>query len=1167
MKLKSIKLAGFKTFVDPTKLALQSNLVAIVGPNGCGKSNIIDAIRWVMGESSAKQLRGEGVVDVIFNGSTTRKPVGLASIELIFDNSEGRLGGEYANYAEIAIRRQVNREGQSSYFLNGTRCRRRDVTDVFLGTGLGPRSYAIIEQGTISRLIEAKPEELRNHIEEAAGISKYKERRRETAQRMQHTRENLQRLNDVREEVGKQLERLEKQAQAANQFKILKEQERLLRASIIGRRWQSLDEELNHLQKTLQALEYQFEHVQAQLLSHETQLFAKQQAHFMSLEQVSLQERENYAKKNDISRIEQAIAHDKQRKAQLQTDIAHANAALARLLADKDADNEQIMRLEKLLHETAPELQQQQELMIEIETQLQTAEQTLQHWRGLLTQVLSQANQCQQDAQVQQTTIQHLERAAQANAQRQVRLQEEAAQFDFRKLQEQIDELEMQAAELLTQHESLLQEFSQLQDSIGKVKFASHQLQEQIQAAQESIQQSTAQLTSLHTIQQEVLGKKHNKAKDWLDCNGLLTAPAIIQELEVEPGWEKAIEMVLQQRLQAIGISDMQDLYAAVPSLQAGNISVFAACQNWVSEPVPHLLISKIKSPWAIGSLLQGIHTAASWQQAVDLLATLAADESVITPDGIWLSHHWLHIQYETDMQTGLLAREREIQNLTVAVEQAKAHAEQLALHSDTLQDQLQQQEMQKAVVQNQLDENKQKLAQVKAELQINQAQLQHKQRRSQEIAQDLAELAIQQAMEQTELATAKELLDKALGKTAILKQQQEEIQDAESHVLQDSQSLKQTLKNKQEQFLQLKNAWQTMTVQLEAKQEHKIRIQQQFAEQDKRCQQLQQQLLELEPSLVDKQAELQLCCNLQWETEQHLSQLKNALQECSHALQELEQIKQTCEQDLGKYREQLEALRIRQQTLIVKRQTLAEQLTEQQYNVAQIRELLAGPGEISAFETELEQVQRRIQRLGAINLAAIEEYQTQGERKHYLDAQYEDLNLALSTLQDAITKIDKETKSRFVQTFERVNAGLQELFPKLFGGGEAYLQLTDNNLLEAGVSIMARPPGKRNSTIHLLSGGEKALTAVALVFAIFQLNPAPFCLLDEVDAPLDEANVGRFSNLLKHMANTVQFLFITHNKSTMQTAEQLIGVTMREPGVSKLVAVDVGQALQLAEI
>lgn len=1165
MKLKSIKLAGFKTFVDPTKIPLGSNLVAIVGPNGCGKSNIIDAIRWVMGESSAKQLRGEAVTDIIFNGSSVRKPVGHAAIELLFDNSTGSLGGEYAQYAEIAIRRQVSRDGQSNYYLNGTRCRRRDIIDIFLGTGLGPRSYAIIEQGTISKLIEAKPDDLRTHIEEAAGISKYKERRRETELRMQHTKDNLQRINDVRDEVGKQLERLQKQAKAAEQYKELKRQERLLKAKLLGKRWHLLAEELANHDQQIRQQELALEAEQTQYYQQEKQLIELQALHYTHAEQVTQLEQENYLKKSEINRLEQAIQHQQQRILQLSNDINQASQSLISLQNHKQEDEQQIEALTHQLIDIEPQLQQAKLNEAQLQTKLSEAEQAQQYRQSLWDSHVMETARHTQEAQTQQTKIQHIELTWQNNEPRITKFHEELGNMDDSVLQAQIMQLQQQKEEYVNKQQCLSNQMAHTQAQINEQHISYQQATKDLHTGQQVLQRLMAQHSALQTLQQEALGKKHNQVEQWLKEHRVQDTKRLAENIRVVEGWEKAVEIVLNQRLKAIGTHEIKTLTDSITQLEQGSITVIDLSFQANSTSKANLLISKIQSAWPITPLLAGIYIAESLALAWEQCETLAEHESIITQDGIWLGKGWLQIQHQMDTTTGILAREKELRQTLLEIETAQQSLTQFEQLSQTAQASLAELEYTREQIQQQISDDKSHTVQLTAQIQIKQAKLQQLQQRSKELTQEIAELQQQQNRLQLELQVVRKAWQIALENMAVYQQQQVDLKAAKEASAINYQAINQEVRKNHEQIQLLSSRCQTYTAQLDSKRQHLLRTESQLIQQQQRCELLQQQQLETEAPLIELNHDLQRNCQIQLNIAQRLAEARNSLQEIDKTIKIAEKNKFIIEQKLQKLRVKLEELKIHKQSFLVRKDTLVEQLSENGYQLMDILALLTENDNTNQFETEIHQLNQRLQRLGAINLAAIEEYQTEAERKQYLDTQYDDLVAALTALQEAIRKIDQETRHRFQETFMQINQGLQRLFPTLFGGGQAYLELTEDDLLAAGVNIMARPPGKRNSTIHLLSGGEKALTAVALVFAIFQLNPAPFCLLDEVDAPLDDANVGRFCNLLTTMAAKVQFLFITHNKVTMETAEQLIGVTMREPGVSKLVAVDIAEALKMA--
>jgi len=1166
MKLKSIKLAGFKTFVDPTKIPLQSNLVAIVGPNGCGKSNIIDAIRWVMGESSARQLRGDSVTDVIFNGSSVRNPVGQAAIELVFDNSAGSLGGEYANYAEIAIRRQVNRDGQSNYYLNGSRCRRRDIIDIFLGTGLGPRSYAIIEQGTIARLIEAKPDELRQHIEEAAGISKYKERRRETELRMQHTRDNLQRLADVRDEVSKQLERLQRQAKTAEQYKEFKLQERLLKAKLLGKRWQILDDELQIQDESITQQQLQIEAEQTQLYQLENQQLELQEVYHAKTENTAQLEREYYAQKLEISRLEQNLQHQQQRSKQLKIDLEHATKNLASLQAHEHEDEQLIQSLTQTIAQLRPEAEQAAAKCEDIAVLLAEAEDTAQHWQTLWDEHLKQTAVHTQDSQIQQTKIQHIEKNWQATEQRLTKLGEELTHLDDAGIKMQLSELIEQQDSQELKLLQLEKQFQLLCEQITVQKNLYSQTTADLQSQQQRLHKLRAQEVSLMTLQQEALGKKDNELAAWLQTNELGNAKRLAESIQVATGWELAVEIVLGQRLQAVGISELKPFIDKLSSFKSANLTLLELKPSLHFQNEEHMLLSKVSSAWPLDGLLAGVYVAQSVAEALDRVNLLANHETIITPEGVWLGKNWLHVQQGKDSTTGLLAREKELQQLAVEIALVEEKHDDLINEVAQIQTSLANLDASKQLHQQQLNDGKAQAAQINAQVQIKQARLLQLEQRNKELSCELTDLQQHQENVQLELQAVRKLWQLSVENLNRYQQQQDEIKFKREQSLEQRRILSLQLQTTKEQTQGLNAKLQTLDVQLLAKRQHKLRAQTQFSEQQQHCELLAQHLQEAEAPIQMIQEALQKACEMGLQFEQQHSQARVQLQEIEHGLKILEKTKHALEQQLAALRHKLEELKLAKQTVLVRRDTLVEQLTEAQYGLHDIQQLLTEGDSIPLLEEQLSYLNQRIHKLGAINLAAIEECRVEVERKQYLDTQHADLLAALSTLEEAIRKIDQETRNRFQNTFTQVNQGLQNLFPKLFGGGNAYLELTEDDVLAAGVNIMARPPGKRNSTIHLLSGGEKALTAVALVFAIFQLNPAPFCLLDEVDAPLDDANVSRFCNLLKAMADKVQFLFITHNKVTMETAEQLIGVTMREPGASRLVAVDIAEALDLAQ-
>ena len=1161
MRLKCIRLAGFKSFVDPTTVNFPSNMAAVVGPNGCGKSNIIDAVRWVMGESSAKNLRGESMTDVIFNGSSGRKPVSQASIELVFDNSETTLVGEYAAYAEISIRRKVTRDGQNSYYLNGTKCRRRDITDIFLGTGLGPRSYSIIEQGMISKLIEAKPEELRNFIEEAAGISKYKERRRETENRIRRTQENLARLTDLREELERQLERLHRQAQAAEKYREYKAQERQMKACLAALRWRGLDEQVRQRESV----------IGDQGVSHEA-LVAEQRNADASIERLrdghhELSERFNqvqgrfYSVAGDIARVEQSIQHGQQRLRQLQDDFKEAERTRLETESHLGHDRTLLATLGEELAMLEPEQEMTLAAAEEAAAALEEAELGMHGWQEQWDSFNSRSAEPRRQAEVQQTRLQQLETSLERQAERQRKLGEEREQLGS----EPQDVAMLEFAEQLASSEMLLEELQLSEEQVvERLEGTREQLQQATQAQQQAqgdLQRLGGRLASLEALQQAAL-EPGTGAAHWLHDQGLEQQPRLAEGLRVEPGWETAVETVLGADLQAVLVDDFNRLDFA--GLEQGELRLLLASDN--SLPLPGSLLEKVQGRIDLAPWLGQVKPVEDLAQALAQRASLGEGHSLVSRDGYWVGRHFLRVRRGGEAEGGVLARGQEIERLGQEQLEQEAALEQLDQQLQALREQQLGLEEQREQLRRRTQEESRLHGELKANLSASRARAEQVELRRRRLQEELSELEEQRALEHEQLGEARLLLQEALELMAQDTEQREQLMARRDTLREGLDRVRQEARQHKDHAHQLAVRLGSLRAQHDSTRQALERLEQQAARLTERQEQLSLNLEEGEAPQEELRLKLEELLERRMSVDEEMRQARLHMDEADRELRDAEKRRTQAEQQAQLLRGQLEQLRLECQGLDVRRKTLQEQLLADGYDLQGVLATLEAEASEQGTEQALEQLEARIQRLGAINLAAIEEYEQQSERKRYLDAQDADLVEALETLENVIRKIDKETRNRFKDTFDQINAGLQALFPKVFGGGSAYLELTGEDLLDTGVTIMARPPGKKNSTIHLLSGGEKALTALALVFAIFKLNPAPFCMLDEVDAPLDDANVGRYARLVKEMSESVQFIYITHNKIAMEMADQLMGVTMHEPGCSRLVAVDVEEALAMVD-
>ena len=1179
MRLKAIKLAGFKSFVDPTYIPFPTNMTGILGPNGCGKSNTIDAVRWVMGESSAKNLRGDSMTDVIFNGSSHRKPVGKASVDLIFDNSDGTLRGEYAAFSEVALRRQVTREGQSTYYLNGTKCRRKDITNIFLGTGLGARSYSIIEQGMISRLIESKPEELRVFIEEAAGISKYKERRRETENRIRRTNENLERLQDIRDEMERQLAHLHKQAQAAEKYKEYKAEERLKKGQLHALKWQVLDVDYNKRKIEISELEVQFEAKMAQQTSIDAEIEVCRQTQYERNDVFGRAQAKYYEIGAHIARQEQKIEHQSQMSLQLSQELAETEKALLESQSNLEEDqiklediNEELLMLEPELESVKFSEEAANEHVISVEDRMSS-------WQKEWDAFTQKASAPAQQAEVAQSKIQNLEQQIVRIQQRTERLNEERNQLtanpeaeEILLLQEQISEHELR----LEDQEILAENFT---EQVNAQREKIETIRRKLDEGRSELQQVQGRKASLEALQQAAKGESNQSVSHWLESHQLSRKARLSETIQVESGWEKAVEMVLGDYLQAVVMDDVDPVQHWVDGLKDGEVILWSEPNNEMQTSSnnnlsnndlsnkEYLLSSKVTGSNNIYPLLAHVQIAETLSIAMSRRLQLADSESIITPDGIWLGKNWFRVAKDGEGNGGILARQQELEILEDRFEDLDISVEEWEADLNYEQLQLRNVEQQKEVQQKEISTYARQLSNYQTELSGKQARAEQLTLRIEKVEHELQEVGELKSLEEEQVVEARIQWQSALDNMDQDADERTRLQSMRDEISSSIESARISSRQAKDQLHQLQLRYQGFSSQQQSLLQAVERLRQQVIRNQERKSQIHHnQNRDHDSDLEELKMQLEEVLEQRLDAEQIMAGARRELEEVEADLKQLEKDRIITEKAGFDLRTQLEQQRMEMQSLEIRRASLVEQLLEESLVLEQVVESLPNTANIEVWNRELERIAEQVRRLGAINLAAIDEYKTQSERKVYLDSQYEDLEKALATLEGAIHKIDRETKNRFKETFDKVNLSLAELFPKVFGGGHASLELTGDDLLSTGVAIMASPPGKKNSTIHLLSGGEKALTAIALVFSIFQLNPAPFCMLDEVDAPLDDANVGRYARLVKAMSEKVQFIYITHNKIAMEKADQLMGVTMQEPGVSRLVSVDIEEAAKMVE-
>ncbi len=1173
MRIARIKLAGFKSFVDPTTLHLPGNLTGVVGPNGCGKSNIIDAMLWVMGESSAKQLRGESMADVIFSGSNTRKPVGQASVELVFDNTDGTVGGPYASFAEIAIRRTVGRDGNSNYFLNGTRCRRKDILDVFLGTGLGSHGgYSVIGQGMISRVIEAKPEELRNFLEEAAGISRYKDRRRETETRIRHTNENLERVTDIRQELEKQINHLQRQAKAAEKYQEMKAEERQFEAAHLAMRWRVIEVEREAQHRLIGQRETDYEGTLAELRRIENAQSARREEQTVAQNAFNTVQSAFYARSADISRIEQALQLNEERQRGLEQELARAHLSQQEAAQMLGGDRERLAQIDQSIATLAPGFEGsagEEELKADA---LRRAEQAAEGWQQAWDQFNQEFTEASRSEHATQARIELLARNQGEAARRLEGLGTERARLDPDSLDARIATFRAAQETKTVELETLRTAQQEARQSLASAREAAQGLGRQLHARRGESQELRGKLASLRALQEAALGRDQRNLMNWLATNGLGDGKALAESMTIEAGWEQAAEVVLGGRLTALCAPGADQALLATPlesapaaSLTALGRGAKAPTTARADRPGLPLLSEMIRSEFDVFALVAGVYVAPNLEGAESARAVLGAGESIVTKQGIWLGPNWVQVPGRRQQDDSVLMRERRLEELRRDDHVAAESIAGLEVELREAQEQQLLLEKRDSELSAQTNARNGELADLRGQAQRCEGELAQTRNRLQELARQTSELTQREETSGRELSGLREEADRLQASLKDLELRRESLGVARREV-------QLGLEQARNDWKQARDARHALALQLESLKsgrgsvehaiERNLRLSEELAH---RCASLAEDAGNAQAPQELLRAERAAALAQRISAEQALKDARQQLDDIDQQLRGHGEIRARLERETAERQRALETARLEERALQVRAEEQADRLRHGGHVLEAVLETLDVEATEALIREKLTGLANRISRLGPINLAAIDEFNQTSERKTYLDAQFNDLTQALSTLGEAMRKIDKETRTRFRETFDQVNAGLQRLFPVLFGGGHAYLELAGDDLLETGVTVMARPPGKRNSSIHLLSGGEKALSALSFVFALFELNPAPFCLLDEVDAPLDDANVVRLTAMLRQMSARVQFLFISHNKLTMEIAEQLIGVTMHEPGVSRLVAVNMDEAVKLA--
>jgi len=1176
LRLNSIKLSGFKSFAEPTNFVLPGQLVGVVGPNGCGKSNIMDAVRWVLGESKASELRGESMQDVIFNGTTTRKPASRSSVELVFDNADHRAGGQWGQFVEIAVKRVLTRDGTSSYYINNQPVRRRDVQDVFLGTGLGPRAYAIIGQGTISRIIESKPEELRLFLEEAAGVSKYKERRRETANRLSDTRENLTRVEDILRELNANLERLEKQAEIAKRYNALQADGSLKQHQLWFLKRLDAEGDQAKVKADAEKAVNELESRVADVRRIEADLETIRQAHYAAGDHVNQAQGKLYEASSEVGRLEAEIRFVVDGRVRVEQRLAQLKEQTAQWATRKDdaaVEAESLAFLALDGEEKAELLTAQSE---EQHAQLPALEEALRSAQAQANEQRSGVAQVQQHIQVL------------ASDQRNISEQSRALSLRLEKLTTDRNALnapdEARLVNLTSQLAAAQEAQQESEARLHDLTISVPQLDEDRRATQlmvnsESAKRAdlSAKAEALKALQEKV--KTDGKLKPWLAKHGLDGLQGLWSRIHIEQGWENALEAVLRERLGALEVSkldmvrgfagtDGRDTPPAKLSFYSPPVGGTPIKSNAAIslKPLADLLrLNDAGQSALLGEWLHGCYTAASLDDALAAREKLHVGEAIYVKSGHAVTHHSVSFYAQDSEQAGLLGRAQEIENLD---KQLKAQA----LISDEARSALVRTESLYADAAQRLTTARRETADGQSrmhEMQVDVLRLtqlaEQSRARSEQIQIDMGDIEAQLADLEERKLTAEgrfEELDMQLADS------QERHAQLDDRVIEVERKL--NASREQQRMLERQSQEAQFSLRaLTARREELIRSIHIAAQQADTIAQEEQRAKDELSRLTDAaaQAGLQAALSVKLEREADLGAKRSQYDDLTTKLRASDERRLSLERELDPLRQRITEFQLREQAARLGFEQYQQLLVDAQADMAALAlSIEQGNVRVTGMQADIDRINREIFSLGAVNLAALDELVTASERKQFLDAQSADLNEAMTTLEDAIKKIDAETRELLASTFEKVNAHFGRMFPELFGGGNAQLKMTGEEILDAGVQVIAQPPGKKNQSIALLSGGEKALTAIALVFAIFQLNPAPFCLLDEVDAPLDDANTERYAKLVKAMSKETQFLFISHNKIAMEMAEQLIGVTMQEQGVSRIVVVDMEAALGFAE-
>ena len=1169
MRLKKLLVSGFKSFVDPTDIRVPSHLVGIVGPNGCGKSNVIDAVRWVMGETSARTLRGDNMADVIFNGSSARKPISKASVELIFDNQDGQAPGHYGQFAEISVKRTLTRDDQSRYLINNIKTRRKDVLDLFRGTGLGPRSYSIIEQGMVSRIVEARPEDLRVFVEEAAGTSRYKDRRRETEIRIAHTRENLDRVADIENELGKQLGRLQKQSASAERYKVLKSEQREINGQLNVLMLNRLNRQLQEQDRLTAKYENQVQKCLTNQRETQARLEALRKRQADAHQKYNQIQQEFYQVSAKISNLEQKIEHRKENSQRQTEEMERLQGLRNDYQQQINSETQKNRALFQRLEAMRPDMESFQESLADAENQLADSEKRLLGCLAEIEALNERSREPARQVEIQNSRIEHLRRQRVRTEQGKARLNDQITRLSGQISSTDIDSLRSEAEEKERNHEQAEKRFYRSELELKQIYTRIEQNREGWANLRTRFQEVVSRLQSLQEIQEAALGTDSEDIDNWLTDSGLGRVPRLANKIRVADGWERAADRVLNDWLSALCTDRISiELLATRP-----DSSLSLVCPDEVNAPpnapasrIPLTAMSDkiIAGAADIAGLIAGVYVVESLEQGLDYRNRLTGRECIVTRQGELIGANWVSFASQSQIETGVLVREDEITQL---LDKKQDMSDRLELEAKeiALLDRLRKEK------EVELESWRSALNDLRSDLTVVHNQFSREETRYLEACEhlgklglELDELETQITDEDAEIENARELFETAVKETEVFNQGQATLIHTRDQFSVEVSQKRRVVDEVREKHYNRALVQQKMEADTDALKRNIQRLSDDLARTEARLSELSR------PDSSQGESVAILEENLEWllqgklETDKRFSAARELVSSLDDRIDQKNKLHAGQVGHVDEARVNMDRQKLVRQEALVRRDAMVETIDSQRWDIEECSQRLPEDASVEDWQARLDNIEAKVARIGPVNLVAIDEFNEQTERMEYLCKQREDLTEALNTLERVIQKIDRETSSRFRQTFDTINAGFNRFFPKLFGGGSAQLFLISDDLLTTGIGVMARPPGKRNSHIHLLSGGEKALTAVALLFSLFELNPAPFCMLDEVDAPLDDANVDRYCETLRTLSNKSQMIVITHNKITMASMDLLVGITMEEAGVSRLVSVDVEQTMEM---